>query len=219
MVTFVLVHGGNLSAETWNRLRQRNDYPPGVLLGGLYWGGTVAYLKAHGHGAVAPTLPDEHTHDLTDHVEGICRIVEKNDLKGIILVGHSYGGMVITGVADRMGKRIRRLVYVDAALPDPGQSLVDQFAAGGVDPRSFTGFEPASAYLEKIRFDPRRLGRLPGSYILCTKSEYAAVTRIARGKVAAQYPGWSYYELPAPHVPMATMPERFNRMILGFAYR
>jgi pimeloyl-ACP methyl ester carboxylesterase len=60
----------------------------------------------------------------------------ENDLEDVILVGHSYGGMVITGFAARMAKRIRRLVYLDAALPDPGQSLFDVLASGGVDPMS-----------------------------------------------------------------------------------
>ncbi|MGA9085606.1 MAG: alpha/beta fold hydrolase [Methanoregula sp.] len=102
MATYILVHGGNMSTDTWNRLTGRHDYPDGCRLGAKYWDGTIAILKEHGHRAFAPTLADEHTHNLTDHSEQVCTLIETQDLRDLILVGHSYGGMVITGVADRM---------------------------------------------------------------------------------------------------------------------
>ena len=64
--------------------------------------------------------------------------------------------MVITGVAAKMPGRIGRLVYVDAALPDPGQSLFDIIVSGGSDPMSFAGLEPAAPYVEKLQFKPRK---------------------------------------------------------------
>jgi len=216
MATFILVHGGNMSTEGWNLLTNRNTYPLGGQLGGRIWDGTIAMLREHGHVACAPTLADEHTHNLTDHIEQICRLIEDQDLKNILLVGHSYGGMVITGVTARMPKRVRRLVYIDAAVPDPGQSLFNQFAEGGVNPLTFAGFEAASAYVEKLPFDPRTIQRLSKTYILCTESEFAVVTRVARRKVARQT-GWIYHELPMSHVPMATMPKRFYQLMLSFA--
>ena len=217
MATIILVHGGNMSTDSWNRLTNRNTYPPGGKLGARYWDGTAAYLAAHGHTVFAPTLPDEHIHDLTDHIGLVCSIIGSQDIRKVILVGHSYGGMVITGVADRIPERIRRLVYLDAALPDPGESLFDLFAEGRVDPLSFPGLEAAAAYTEKIRFDPRKLRRLQKTYILCTKSEFAIVTQVAKRKVVAQAEGWTYCELPTSHVPMATIPERFYRMMLEIA--
>ena len=219
MATFILVHGGNMSTDSWNRLTNRNTYPPGGHLGARYWDGTVAYLEAHGHQMFAPTLPDEHTHNLTDHVDLICSLIKDQDLSNVILVGHSYGGMVITGVASRMPKKMRRMVYVDAALPEPDQSLFNLFAEGNVDPFSFPGLEAASAYVEKLQFDPRILQRLNKTYILCTESEFAVVTKVAKKKIAAHDEGWTYLELPTSHVPMATMPERFNRMLLEAANR
>jgi pimeloyl-ACP methyl ester carboxylesterase len=214
MPTYVLVHGGNMSSDTWNRLSKRNTYPPGGRLGARIWDGTKAYLESHGHEVFAPTLPDEHTHDLTDHIERVCSIIRDHDLKHVILAGHSYGGMVITGVADRIPGRIRRLVYLDAALPDPGQSLFDQFTEGNVNPFSFPGLEAAPAYIEKLQFDPANIRNVPKTYILCTRSEFSVVTQVARRKVAMQT-GWTYLELPASHVPMADMPERFYRMMLS----
>jgi pimeloyl-ACP methyl ester carboxylesterase len=156
MATFILVHGGKVSTDTWNRLSTRNRYPPGGLLGAKIWDDTAVFLREHGHRVYAPDLADEHTHNLTDHIGQVCSLIEKQDLRNVILAGHSYGGMVITGVADRIPARIRRLVYIDAALPDPGQSLFDLFIAVGFDPLSFTGLEAAKAYVEKLQFDSRR---------------------------------------------------------------
>jgi len=217
MATYVLVHGGNMSADTWNRLTGRADYPAGELLGARCWDGTAAMLGEHGHTVFAPALLDEHDHTLSDHIGQVCTLMEEEDVSDVILTGHSYGGMVITGVADRMPGRIRRLVYIDAALPDPGQSLFDLFTEGGVDPRSFPGLEPAAAYVEKLRYDPRTLRGMQKTYLLCTESDFIAVTRTARRKIAAHKEGWTYLELPTSHVPMATMPGRFCRMMLGLA--
>jgi pimeloyl-ACP methyl ester carboxylesterase len=217
MATYILVHGGSLSAETWNRLTKRHDFPEGTRLGARYWDGTVAALEAHGHRAVAPALADEHTHTLTDHIGQVCDIIGSAGDEGVILVGHSYGGMVITGAADRLPDRIRRLVYLDAALPDPGESLFDQFALSGVDPLSVPGLEPAAAYTEKIRFDPKKLRALSRTYIRCTESEFAAVTREARRKITAHRDVWTYLELPTSHVPMATMPEQLYTLMLAAA--
>jgi pimeloyl-ACP methyl ester carboxylesterase len=58
-------------------------------------------------------------------ITDIVKVLQYEDLKGVILVGHSYGGMVITGVADRATDRIANIVYLDAAMPQNGQSLVD----------------------------------------------------------------------------------------------
>ena len=205
-----------MSADTWNRLSGRHDFPEGTQIGAKYWDGTAAFLREHGHRVFAPTLEDEHTHNLTDHIGQVTTLMEKEELRDVILVGHSYGGMVITGVAGRMADRVRRLVYIDAALPDLGQSLFDLFSEGGVDPRSFPGLEAASAYVEKLPFDPRTLEPLPKTYILCTESEYTVVTGVARRKIMAHNAGWTYLELPTSHVPMATMPGRLNHLLLGF---
>ncbi|MDO9034332.1 MAG: alpha/beta hydrolase [Methanoregula sp.] len=215
MATYMLVHGGDMSTDTWNRMTVRHDYPDGGQLGAKYWDGTAAVLRNHGHYVFAPTLADEHTHNLSYHIGQVCTLVDTEDLHDVILVGHSYGGMVITGVADRMPERIRRLVYLDAALPDPGQSLFDLFAEGGVDPLSFPGLEPAMAYVEPLRFDPRNLQQLPKTYILCTESEFTTVTCVAKKKIAAHNAGWTYLELPTSHVPMATMPDRFYQLMVS----
>ena len=63
--------------------------------------------------------------DLDLHIADVVAVLHYEDLRDVILVGHSYGGMVITGVADRAADRIGKLVYLDAANPANGQSLVD----------------------------------------------------------------------------------------------
>lgn len=220
MATYVLVHGGNMSTETWNRLTIGDP----VLtkdgnLGAGYWDGTVSALRAHNHRVLAPTLMDENSCHLTDHIGQICSLIIENDLWDVILVGHSYGGMVITGIADKMADRIGRLVYLDAALPDPGQSLYDilnQGRSGSTARRPFLP-EPALPYVEKLQFDAANIQSLPKTYILCTKSEFIDVTRVARQKIAAGKKDWTYIEFPSSHVPMADMPDEFYQLMLDAA--
>src|SRR5262245_13973580 len=113
MATYVLVHGGGHVG--W-------CYQPVARL-----------LQADGHTVYAPTLTGlgERSHllstdiDLDLHIRDVVALLESEDLRDVILVGHSYGGMVITGIADRAADRVGKLVYLDAANPVNGQSLVD----------------------------------------------------------------------------------------------
>ena len=90
-------------------------------------------MAAAGHRLVAPTYTGlgerEHlaspSNDLETHIQDILAVIKYEDLRDIVLVGHSYGGMVATGVADRARDRITRLVYLDAFVPTDGQSLMD----------------------------------------------------------------------------------------------
>jgi pimeloyl-ACP methyl ester carboxylesterase len=214
MANYVLIHGGNMSTDTWNNLTKRNDYIPGGKLGGKVWDTIVPTLKAHNHSVFSPTLKDEYSSNLTEHIEEIRMLITEHNLRDIILVAHSYGGMVITGVATKASDRIRHLVYVDAALPDPGQSLFDIISSGGCDPMSFAGLEPAAPYVEKLQFDPEIIKLLPKTYIFCTESEFAAVTHVAKQKIAAAGKEWTYIELPTSHVPMATMPDELVHWLL-----
>lgn len=212
--SYVLVHGGNMSTETWNKLAKSNVYIPGGKMGGRIWDTIIPTLKAHNHPVFAPTLKDEHTSNLTEHIEEICTLITENDLEDVILVGHSYGGMVITGVAAKIPDRISHLIYIDAALPDPGQSLFDIIESSGSDPISFARLEPAAPYVEKLQFDAPKIKLLPKTYILCTKSEFAAVGKVVREKIDADGKEWTYIELPSSHVPMASMPEQLSQILL-----
>ena len=117
-----------------------------VLVHGA-WGGSFGWRKVRpllqqaGHDVFTPSLTGlgERAHlatpevNLTTHIQDVCNAIWYEDLSDIILVGHSYGGMVVTGVADRMPERIQHLVYLDAFLPADGQSLYDMGGGGQRD--------------------------------------------------------------------------------------
>ena len=113
LATYVLVHGG--------------------AHGGWCYGPVARALRAAGHEVHTPTMTGvgERSHllrpdiDLDFHIRDILAVLQYEDLRDVILVGHSYGGMVITGVADRAPDRVGHLVYLDAAMPEQGQSLAD----------------------------------------------------------------------------------------------
>jgi pimeloyl-ACP methyl ester carboxylesterase len=215
MTDFILVHGGNMSTETWNRLTVGKPvHTKDGTMGGMIWDPVRPVLEAQGHRVFAPTLVDEHTSTLTNHIGQINEIISGNDLHDVVLVAHSYGGMIITGVASGMADRIRHMVYIDAALPDPGQSLFDLFVSTGSDPLSFSGLEAAPPYVEKLQYNARAIQPLQKTYIRCTKSDFTHITDLARKKIAAAGTGWTYLELPSSHVPMAEMPDRIAQFLL-----
>ena len=113
MSTFVLVHGA------WH--------------GGWCYARTAKLLRSQGHDVYTPTLSGvgERSHmngpgiNLSLHILDICNVLKYENLSDIVLCGHSYGGLVITGVADAMPDRIKSLVYLDAFVPENGKGLWD----------------------------------------------------------------------------------------------
>jgi pimeloyl-ACP methyl ester carboxylesterase len=111
MATFVLVHGAWAGGVVWRQLAPR--------------------LRKAGHEVYALTLTGigERKHllsreiGLDTHIKDVIGVIEDEDLSDIVLVGHSYVGMVISGVADRVPEKIGSLVYLDAFVPENGQSL------------------------------------------------------------------------------------------------
>lgn len=127
MATFVIVHGAWSGAHAWRWVRP--------------------LLRAAGHEVFTPTLTGlgERSHlatpqvDLDTHVTDVAAVLHYEDLSDVVLVGHSYGGIVITGVADRAGERIGHLVYLDADVPLDGESEMDF-----VSPEERTAYEEAA---------------------------------------------------------------------------
>ncbi len=113
MATFVLVHGAWSGAHTWHRLRP--------------------ILASSGHEVFTPSMTGlgERRHlagpqvNLETHVTDVVNHLFHEDLTNVVLVGHSYGGMVITGVIEQCAERLQHVVYLDAFVPDDGQSLYD----------------------------------------------------------------------------------------------
>jgi pimeloyl-ACP methyl ester carboxylesterase len=120
MATYVLIHDGFSGGWSWDRV--------------------APLLRDAGHGVYAPSLIGlgERAHlatpeiGLRAQVAGIAEMIEREDLHDVILVGHSYGGMVITGVAGEVPGRIAHLVYADAMVPRDGE------AAANLIPRLIT---------------------------------------------------------------------------------
>ena len=121
MTTFVLVHGA------WH--------------GGWCWRDAAGRLQSAGHRVFAPTLTGlaDRSHLLTretgleTHILDIVNLLEWEELDDAVLCGHSYGGMVVTGAADRAAGRLKALVYLDAFVPADGQSLSDMAPPERVD--------------------------------------------------------------------------------------
>ncbi|WP_308257564.1 alpha/beta fold hydrolase [Pseudonocardia lacus] len=104
----------------------------GAWHGGWAWRPVAERLRAQGHRVLAPTLPgladgdDPTAHQLGDVVDFVVDFVESRDLRDVALVGHSWGGYVITGAAPRLASRLDRLVYWSAFVPAEGRPLVDE---------------------------------------------------------------------------------------------
>jgi pimeloyl-ACP methyl ester carboxylesterase len=113
MATFVVAHGAWSAGWAWKKMRPR--------------------LRERGHDLYTPTYTGlgERVHlaspsvDLDTHIQDVCGVLTMDDLRDVVLIGHSYGGMVATGVADRETRRIAQLVYLDAFVPRDGQSVFD----------------------------------------------------------------------------------------------
>lgn len=222
MTDFVLVHGA------WH--------------GAWCWKHVVAGLWGRGHRAFAVTLSGvgERAHiapagvTLGTHIADVAGVIEAEELEGAVLVGHSYAGMVITGVADRLAPRLRHLVYVDAVLPRPGESwstgqpatvqtsrraAIAQHGCLAPPEPSVYGLEaeaaawvarrqtphPGGMYDEPLEFDAGRVGALARTYISCTAPALATIDA-ARARARGEA-GWNFIELATGHDPMVSAPE------------
>jgi pimeloyl-ACP methyl ester carboxylesterase len=113
MTGFVLVHGAGTGGWLWDDVARR--------------------LRDAGHDVHAPTLSGVGDRvgdggpetDLSRHVQEVVDLIDGAALDGVVLVGFSYGGLVISGVAQRLGERVARQVYLDAFLPRPGRCFLD----------------------------------------------------------------------------------------------
>jgi len=214
----------------------------GAWSAGWAWKKMHPLMAARGHRLVTPTCTGlgERAHlanpsiDLETHIQDILNVIKYEDLREIVLIGHSYGGMVATGVADRARDRISHLIYLDAFVPKDGQALADlvppemrqrmkdSVKAGDgwrVAPNPPSG-DTAPEDLEWIMKHrlPQSLkcfeqpvglqGELtvPRSYIQCMRfADHGPFNQFA--KRAKSEAGWRTYEMDASHSPNVTNPE------------
>lgn len=226
MATFVLVHGA------WS--------------GGWCYFKVAALLRARGHTVFTPTLTGqgERTHllsagvNLSTHMADVIGVFDYEQIETAVLAGHSYGGMVVTGVADRIADRISALVYLDAFLPESGQSLFDinipantqRFVASAGDCGGMAVPSPSAAFFNVNAADAARVDRqatpfpmaamaerltLTGAHKTVRKHVYVHGTVLPRESPFKPFydrvrndPAWSAHALACGHHVMLDMPER-----------
>lgn len=229
MADFVLVHGAWHGAWCWKR-----------ILPGLWAAGHRAF-------AVSLTGTGERAHQLAPgitlatHADDVAAVIEAEELQQAVLVGHSYAGMVITAVADRLPGRIGRLVYLDATVPLPGESWSSTHApetqaqrrraiadTGGIPPADPALYglvgddaawvarrqrpQPGGVYDDPLPFDAARWAALPRTFIDCHAPALATIA-VMRQRVRQQ-PGWQVLTIATGHDAMVSAPaELLDRLL------
>lgn len=229
MATFVLVHGAWAGSIVWKPIEER--------------------LRKAGHEVLRPTLTGlgERKHlasrevDLNTHIQDVLGVIDYEDLTNFVLVGHSYGGMVVTGVADKIPDKITSLVYLDAFVPENSQSLSSLVPQGGPAPALESGsdwrvaplppeaFGPVSAERRaffEAKTSPQPAGTmiqaltLTGgidrikhkTYIYCNVPAPTTFTQFY--EKLKNKPGWVMHTLPSTHMAQTDMPNELTQMLV-----
>jgi pimeloyl-ACP methyl ester carboxylesterase len=234
MANFILVHGA------W--------------IGGWYWRPVAQALRAAGHEVYTPSLTGlgERIHlmspsiDLNTHITDVVNLIKQEEkyeaLSDIVLVGHSYGGMVVTGVADALPGKIRSLVYLDAFVPNNGNALVSFLLPGSPPPKavseyalaplpaSFFGASPDVAALVDARTTPMPtacfvqplkltsggVDRIKNkTYIYCNKPAPTTFTQFYEKLKNDR--DWTVHTLPCTHLVQIDMPRELSALLLQAA--
>lgn len=222
--TFVLVHGGSLGSWCWNAVADR--------------------LRQRGHRVFSPTLTGtadrahimSDTADLSLHIADVVNVIRFEDLTDIVLVGHSYGGMVISGVVEQVEDRTRALVFLDAILPRNGESTLDQLgvapgqqrpmpsaAAFNVDPAFRAAVDahitpqPPPSLTEPIRLTGAR-ERISRRIFVAAPDwpGYGAITGPVVSRIENE-PGWTIRKISCGHVMMIDKPDETAALLLEAA--
>jgi pimeloyl-ACP methyl ester carboxylesterase len=206
-------------------------------------------ISAAGHRLITPTYTGvgERQHlacpsnDLETHIQDILGVIKYEDLQDVVLIGHSYGGMVATGVADRASERIAHLIYLDAFVPTSGDALIDlvppqarqqmrervKAGDGWRLPPNPTPADTSEADVKWIA--ERRLPQsfkcfemplhlsddanaFPRSYIYCKRAAPGDTFRPFAEHAKSEV-GWWYYEIDASHSPHITAPETLAALL------
>lgn len=224
MATFVLVHGGWDGAWAWRAIARE--------------------LQMAGHEVFTPTLTGsgERVHlaspeiDLNTHILDVSNVLRYENLEDAVLVGYSYGGMVVTGVAEQMPERLGQIIYLDAFVPQNGQSVADFFS-----PEIKAVFDNiAQTYGDGWRFphDPPDADRrtdmlmkpsrqaltvvnplaaqLKHTYVHFTGKPEDSLTKPVIERIASRVrdKGWNYRELPFDHFPQLEHPREVASLLL-----
>jgi pimeloyl-ACP methyl ester carboxylesterase len=234
MATFLVAHGAWSAGWTWKKMRPR--------------------LRALGHELFTPTYTGlgERRHlasrdiGLDTHVTDICAVIAMEELRDVVLIGHSYGGMVATAVADRMTANLSQLVYLDAFVPRDGQSLFDLHPPDVRDRMRAAAQQDGEGWRvpamppppdtppeDRAWMLPRRIAHpikcfsdrveltgkvdvLPRTYIYATRSGPGDGFRQFAERARTE-PGWQYLEIDSSHNPHVTAPDRLAELLHDIA--
>ena len=230
MATFLVTHGAWSAGWVWKKMRP--------------------LMRAAGHEIFTPTHTGlgERLHlahagiTLDTHIDDISNVIVHEDLSDVYLIGHSYGGMVARGVADRMFDRLKHVIYLDAFVPKHGDSMLSlatpaqrerwltlaksEGEGWRVTPNPMPPDTPAEdiAWITPRRHpqplksitQPINLGnrtpRLPNSFIYCTKTGPGDMFG-PFARAAKADTSWRYFEIDASHNPHVTTPEALARIL------
>jgi pimeloyl-ACP methyl ester carboxylesterase len=231
--TFVLVHGAWHGGWCWQRVADR--------------------LRGGGHAVFTPTLTGlgERSHllragiDLTTHVTDVVNVIKWEELNDVVLCGHSYGGMVISGVADQMAAAIRSIVFLDAFVPKNGEAAQDLTSSAVVEmacaamargeitmpPRPAEAFgvnaadrawvdrlcvgQPIGTFTQKLTLTGARDRIARKSYIRAASYANPGFDRALA--TARADPSWRTYEVSCGHDVMIDAPDRLTEILLEAA--
>jgi len=200
----------------------------GATAGGWEWKKCGQFLTDDGHTVYRATLTGlgERAHlnspdiDLQTHINDVVNLILFEDLHDVILTGHSYGGMVITGVMDRIPDRIRHVVFLDAAVPDDGMSIWDLFGGKGpAGPNIADGFmqvpwvkpgdkppysvkQSIKCFNQPVSYKSPAALALPVTYVAFVPKDKSTEERAATDKSwqRAVARGWTIRTFPGHHV-------------------
>jgi pimeloyl-ACP methyl ester carboxylesterase len=229
-----------------------------VLVHGAFHGGwcyrdVARSLRAAGHEVFTPTLTGlgERSHlrghpiNLGTHVQDVVNVLLWEDLYSVVLVGHSYGGMVVTGVADRLTERISALVYLDAFVPEgahdsvfslSGPSVIESLKGASADGLSIAPF-PAEIFgvveAKRAWVDEKCVSHpvatslqtldLSGRYLAVPRKHYVLATGWGDAPFRSTWErfskddSWHVHELPCGHDVMIDMPDEITRLLAALA--
>ncbi|MGK5111258.1 MULTISPECIES: alpha/beta fold hydrolase [unclassified Geodermatophilus] len=227
---------------------------PGAWHGAWCWRRVLPQLWAAGHRVLAVTLTGlgDRAHQLAPditlatHVEDVVAAVRAEECRDAVLVGHSYGGVVATGAADRLGGAVGRLVYVDAVVPAPGEcwstrnppdvrqarrAAIERTGTIPPPPPGVFGLtgadaewvarrqtpQPGGVYDDPLDFDADRWAARPRTFVDCTAPALRTIDP-SRELVRTQ-PGWELVELATGHDPMVSAPRELTEVLLAVAAR
>jgi pimeloyl-ACP methyl ester carboxylesterase len=228
VATILLAHGAWSAAWAWKKMR-----PLMVASGNVFLTPTYTGLGVHADLA-SPSV------NLDTHIDDLLRVLHYEDVQDVVLLGHSYGGLVATGVADRARDRIAQLIYLDAFVPEDGQSLFDlvpaeqsekqrRSAVDGDGWRVTPNPSPDDTSPEDLAWitsrrvpqplqcfaQPLTLANgdltLPRSFIRATRNTHGPFGKFADR--ARSEPGWGYYEIDASHSPNITAPAALMELL------